>query len=171
MWRTVGARSGRMRSSALAAVVLLVTGVPARAQVAPARDPLAVPAGAILCHSTRAESGVMVLRVVDLQDPALQRDITVAYDSAGAPVFINVFAPERTAGGSVLTRAFGAGLGASAAGIRSSWIEESDSSAGASRPDSVSVQASAPVPREPMDVGELARARALAVALWSRRCR
>lgn len=154
-----------MKALAIAAVMAIAGVARAPAQVWTPRDPLALPVAAILCHSSKLDSGVVMLQAMDLEDSAAVREITVAFDSSGVPLFISVFAPERSPLGRIQTRAFAVRFGSAPAGLRG--ILEEDSSA---VKDSVPAHRRLPASREPMSDSELSRARALAIGLHSRHC-
>lgn len=137
-------------------------------------DALGPPVGQrMLCHPipvTPADSAAVLLRFLDGRDELEPRETMIAYDSAGAPLYITVFAGEVTSSGQKRIHAIAARLGAGAFGDRSTLGDTT----GGGEMGLVERRNSAlgPVPGStPLTESEIARARFLAARLWDLSCR
>ena len=116
----------------------------------------------MICRATRADSGRIVVKLVEAADPETPRDLTAAFDSSGAPLALALFVPAKIAGGRVQTQAYGARFGATSGGRHAVLIEPA-------RGDTTPPTAP-PDPGQPMTDSEMTRARTLATWVWDHRC-
>ena len=175
-----GAPRGRRvrvsRSRALAALLpagLLLALLPgaAGAQETRPRDVLAEVSSPLLCRevpTTTADSAAHVFTFIDGDADSASRELTIAYDSAGAPLYLSIALTEDAADGEQRLEMFLARLSPRAFGERITVSRRAEPAADGGRG---APAAAPPAPRRaPIAAAELTRARELAQRLWQRRC-
>lgn len=143
------------------------------AQIADTFDPLRHPSGRMLCQPLSvgtADSAQVVLRFFDAKDEAELRETLVGYDSAGAPLYLTVFAQEMTVSGKTRVHAIVARFGTDPFGGRSLLGDETGD--GSIRLGERGDTTGIAIPGSRLLTAvELDRARLLAVWIWNLPCR
>lgn len=160
-------------------LVLVLAGFVGRAQYAAAQatgsvDPLAIPHTQLLCRAVPSAREDPTHAAISLRfeegDLRKSRLMDVAYDSTGAPVYLNVLAVWAGANEHPITYALVTrfGPGETVAGLRmQSNIATDTASAGSTSAEHRPPKAA---PFEPLSAPEVSEARTLAIWLWDHRC-